>query len=129
MADDNNADDEAEAYRPTDWLAVCRLSYGYGAVEDQAIQAVLRYAGPFDPDTSDTVTVAVWKLYADSWQTHSPSGPERGAEQLAFREYEITPEAANRASELASDTTTALDAALSEAVTVKEVDGPEVVAD
>lgn len=124
-AETPDATDEADEYRPTDWLATCRLSYGIGHVEDQAIQAALQYAGPFDPDTSDTVTVAVWKLYADSWQSHSPRGPEREAEQLAFREYELPVAEADRVSELASDTTVALEAAKVEGETRREIDDPE----
>lgn len=124
MATANDNSDDSE-YRPTDWLAVVGWSYGYGSHEDAAITAALRYAGPFDADDRDTVSVATWKLYADSWTSHSPTGPERGAEQLAFREYELPVDEANRVSELASDTTTALSRAFEAGETVREVDNDE----
>lgn len=116
-------DDGGDEYRPTDWLAVCGRSYGIGFAEDRAIQAVLRYAGPFRDDR-ETVTVAVWELYADSWQSHGPGGPERGAEQISFRELEIDPEQADRVAELATEGHIALDRALADAEEIEAVEGP-----
>lgn len=103
MTDDDN--------RTTDYLAVCRLSYGIGAYENVAVMNALRYAGPFE-DEDEPIEVAVWHLYADSWSSHSLRGPERGADQLSFTLYEIEPEIATESSVAASEAFARTDDAL-----------------
>lgn len=85
---DNDSDNDDSEYRPTDYLASLGLSYGIGHTEEQAVAAAMRYGGPWE-NRDEPLTVAVWELYADSWKTHSPSGPERGAEWISFRRYEV----------------------------------------
>lgn len=119
----NDSPDDGDEYRSTDWLATCKLSYGYGHVEDQAIQAALRYAGPFEDDEDDTVKVAVWNLYADSWQTHDISGPERGAELVEHKVYELDREQATRAANDAHEASRSLDRALRDGEMLEQVDG------
>lgn len=119
MSNDTDDTEESE-YRPKDYLATCRLSYGHAAHEEQAIMAALRYAGPFE-DADEPVTVNVWCLYADSWQKHGPTGPERGAEQIEYTEYEIDPDDADSVADHASEANFALDGALGDAEVVEHV--------
>lgn len=107
---DNNDD-----YQATDYLAICRLSYGYGSHEDAAVMNALRYAGPFEDD-EEPIEVAVWKMDAASWKSHNMSGPTEG-EQLGFARYMIDPEQADNASQLATEANVALDRALESADT------------
>lgn len=112
-------DDDSD-YRPTDYLANCGLSYGYGSNEDSAVLNALRYAGPFDGGIDAPVTVAVWELYADSWQSHGPTGPERSAEWLSYTEYEIPRELAREVFENATEAYSALSTAFHEAEIARE---------
>lgn len=117
----DESDDDGSEYRPTDFLAVCGFSYGVGANRDDAIAHALRYAGPFDDRDDDTVEVAVWELYADSWQKHGPTGPERGAEQISYTEYELPVERADEASRSASDAFANVGWAVDEGEVTREV--------
>lgn len=119
MTDDANADDGDE-YRPTDWLALCGLSFGIGSHEDAAMMNALRYEGPWDDDRDEPVEVAVWNLYADSWESHSLRGPERGADWLTFTRYEIPVEEAREASAKGSQAYSALSTARHRAEVVEE---------
>lgn len=98
MADDTTDTDGSE-YRPTDYLAMCGLAYGVGVDRDAAVLNALRHASSFD---DDTVEVAVWELYADSWQSHSPRGPERSAEQVSYEEWTLPVEYAEQAADHAT---------------------------
>jgi len=119
MTDEANTADGDDEYRPTDCLATCELSWGIGYDEDAAIINALRYAGPWE-DRDEPLTVQVWELYADSWTSHSPSGPERSAEWLAFTRYEITVEEANEVSDKGSKVNAALDRALADGEVIEE---------
>lgn len=126
---DNNESDDSE-YRPTDWLAISSdagmgWAHGVGATEKQAIEAVLRYAGDWADDRTRPISVALWELQADSWETVNPSGPERSADQLSFRELEIPIEAAAKAHERASEANRAVERALAEAETVRRRGKPD----
>lgn len=122
--------DDGDEYRPTDWLAISSdagmgWAHAVGATEEQAIEAVLRYAGDWPDDRTGPISVAVWELQADSWESLDPSGPERSAEQLSFRELEIPIEAAVEAHERATEANRAIDRALAEAETVRRRGKPE----
>lgn len=119
----DNTDDANEEYRPTDYLAVCGMSWGIGFSSKDAMLHALRYEGPFDPD-GEPVEVGVWELYADSWKSHGLSGPESGAEQLSFRRYDIPREKADQVSRKATNVFAGLSSALGDAELLEEVDGP-----
>jgi hypothetical protein len=122
MTDDSDGD-SSEEYRPTDWLATHGTHYGLGVAEDQAIREVVARAGPWSDewaDGRDGVTVYVWKLHADSWSTIRMGAPERGADQLEYREYLIPVEEANALYAEVEGTDIALDTALAEADVVEE---------
>jgi hypothetical protein len=112
--------DTDSEYRPTDWFVMTGMSYGIGYDEAQAIVNAIRYAGPWEDADHETISATVWKLYADSWTSHSLRGPERGAEVLERRTYEIPVELADDLSRCASGTYEAYWRALEKAETTDE---------
>lgn len=88
---EGDGDGESEEYRPRDFLAICRMSWGHGAHKQQAMSNAMANAGPFDPDDpdEDPVTVHVWEMYADSWQKHGISGPERTADVISHEVWQV----------------------------------------